>query len=364
MSDNLNPTGDESVEAVDESGQGNPTEPTDGLQNQEVDFDKEDNVAKIREHAKSLKTDLTESKPYREFIESNFGNLDSARIANEVYSSYAGENFNPDEFINSLSKLSPDRVKALTEKLAKDTASNIASEQIKKTFGGEVSDADVAEFRKYRESKALTGIPDELRFNSDGTPKSEEELAPIRKLYEEQAEIKRRLDAGDIEKREAERQAAQAMKEAEVGQFAGNRLKVLEPEFAVYGLNDVDGDSPEVRQNKATVREIIVSGITNQFLKDPEGKAAYDAAVQHIERGESPLAKRYEPKIEKKLLTLMRTPAVEKLMKVFQSKEAPKEPRPEISNSGGSPQGNPNNGKVADGNDIYQNLVNSGKLKP
>lgn len=360
MIDELNPTSENVESQVPEEA----VQP----ENQEAAFDVEtsDNVKQIRDYAKSLKTDLDKYKPSHEFVETKFGNLSNAELAANFYGDFAGEEFDPDKFLQVIGQLSPQRAKQLTDKLSSAEAQTLAKTEIEKIFGSKPTTEEISLFKKWKESGYNLGegddIPDALKVDSDGNPRSDEEIQFLRDL---QRQVK---ENNVTNKAEAEATAQkehydQQMKvQTEINDFSAERLKVLENEFKLVGLEYNEKDTAEQRSDKDFVKSFILDGISGAFLKDSNAAKDYTSAIEHIEKGESLLARRFEPKIEAKLLEIFRKDAVTKMLEKFlQPKEQP-ELRPEINESG-TPKGSETpTGRVTT-DDLIKKLVDRGDLK-
>lgn len=363
MIENLEePVGDttESVETVPET-----TEVETGG---EFDADKADNIAQFREQYKTLKADLGTYKPSHEFISETFGDIENAKLADTIYRGFSGETFDESEFIKTLEQLSPSRTEQLVKTLASQQAQELAKTEVAKIFGGEVTPDEIALFKRFKESGYGLGegddIPDEAKFDADGNPLSE---ATINYLRDVQRQVKEFNQIKTSEKTEAEQRAAQesqAKIQDALGRFSNDRLKVLDKEFEVYGLNPDANDTADQRAEKDAIKSFIRNGISGLFMEDEQGATNYGSAVTHISQGESLLARRYEPKIEAKLLELVRSKPVSRLLSSLSKQDSQKEERPEINNSGASTTDtSPQTGRVS-ADDIFKTLTERGILKP
>ena len=115
---------------------------------QEFDIEKADNVTQIREYAKGLKTDLDTYKTTHKFVEDSFGDIENAKLAQDVYSKFTSAEFNPDEFVKAIEGLSPTRAKALVEKLAEQQSGTLVQKRLGEMFGGEVNQDEIKLFKQ------------------------------------------------------------------------------------------------------------------------------------------------------------------------------------------------------------------------
>lgn len=357
--DSLNPAPDGAESQVTDV-----TEPS-----TEVDIDKSDNVQQLRDYAKGLKTDLGKYKTTHEFVQTKFGDVKNAELASDIYASFAGDEFDPDKFLSVVTQLSPSRAKALTDKLTSTQTEALAKVQVEKMFGGKVTDSDVKLFKEWKETGYGLGdgedIPEALKFNSDGTPKSDEEIEFLRNLQKQVKETQQFNQNKELTEKEALELETQENLKNQVNAFSSDRLKVLDSEFKVLGLADADGDTAEVRTEKDMLRDFLRDGIAGAFMKNPESSRDYVSAIEHIQKGEPLLARRYEASIETKLLGIMRSKPMERMLKFLTESQTPRleEERPEISTSGASTEGGNKTEKPLTGDEMYDKLVREGKLK-
>lgn len=339
--------------------------PVEGSQS-EFDFEKSDNLSQIREYAKGLKADLQKYKPSSEFIESSFGDLENAKLASSIYTGFAGDEFDPEKFLDVISQLSPSRANQLKESLTKKEAAQLAQAEIEKMFGGKVSKEDVEFFKKFKESGYGLGIeddiPEALKFDAEGNPKSEEEIEFLRNLQKQVKESQHYRNQEAETKLTQQQQEQQAKIQEAVGQFSSDRINVLNNEFDALGLNPAPTDTADQRLEKEAIKSFVIDGVSGLFLKDAAGAKDYNAALQHIQNGEYLLARRYETRIDAKLLEIFRSKPVTRLLQSLTKVESDdKEERPEISNSGASQDTTPS-GKTPTANDIFDSLVKAGKI--
>lgn len=346
--------------------------PIEGAENQEAtpevtetfDYEKTDNLSQLRDYAKGLKTDLGKYKPANDFIETSFGDVENAKLASSVYNSFAGEKFEPEEFLKTISQLSPARASQLVESLSAKQATELAKAEVEKILGGKVSAEEVKLFKNWKESGYNLGtdddIPEALKFDKDGNPKSDEEIQFLRDL---QSEVKkgRQEKLTEAQQKELDAQIAESTRvQNDIAEFSTGRIKVLDKEFEAIGLAPTATDTAEERAEKDTIRSFIIDGVSGLFLKDMQGATDYKSAVSHIENGENLLARRYETRIEAKLLEIMRSKSVTRLLQSLTKVESTEE-RPELSNSGTSQNDSKQTGRMTS-QDIFDKLVREGKL--
>lgn len=334
-------------------------------ESQGFDLEKSDNLSQIRDYAKGLKSDLETYKQSHLFVDESFGSIENAKIAQLLYSSFAGEEFNVDDFNKILSQLSPQRAEQLAKSIAGTVSEKAVEEKLSSLFGGKVSEEEVKLFRQWKETGYNLGddddIPEALKFDKDGNPRSDEEIEFLRGLQRTVQETRK----ANQTKEETERQQAEQTRQAEIqkniNEFSSERIKVLDNEFNAVGLMPSNTDTAELAKEKEFVRNFLINGISGMFLSNPDYSNDYDSAMRHISNGERLLARRYEPRIEKNLLTIFRSEPVKKLLQAFTVKEGEPQVRPEISTTGTTETKKPDGRVTAD--DIFNSLVASGKVK-
>lgn len=326
-------------------------------------------IENLRNEYKSLKKDLETYKSSHKFITDNFGDTETASQAKQLFDSFSGSDFDENTFLSYIKELSPQRTDKLVETLATERAKNIADAKVKELFGGSYSPEELKLFKEFKESgyglAASDDVPDEFRFNEDGSPKSEKEIEFLRNLYGRVKSIE--------SERETERQELQRIREQEkasaiqreVDNFANSRLAILEKEYDNLGLNYIEGDSAETKSKKEAIKAFITHGVIGSFLADPTANSNYEAALNHIRNKEPLLAKRYEARIESQLLDIVRSDHILNFLKTVTTHNENPESRPEISTSGnyGVKDTTTTTGRVT-ANDIAETLIRSGKVRP
>lgn len=347
--------------------EGTPSETQDIQSTPEFDVERTDNISQIREHVKGLKADLDTYKSTHNFVTESFGDLENAKLAQQLYNGFVADEFEPDYFLEAISELSPTRAQKLTEALASKYAPQVAEERLVEYFGGDVTPEEVELFRQWRNSGYMIteeeDIPDAFKFDSFGNPLSEEQVEQFRNQFKMLNELRSRVEnqvsQAELKQQEELQQQYRERLEGQINDFDQANLKVLEADFEKFGLGLSESDTPDQRNQKEMVREFLIGGIGKLFLANSELSKNYQTALAHIENGEARLARRYEPKIQKGLLDIVRSEPISKLLSSFVP-AAPKQARPEISNSGVSAP------PVAQGGsreERIQNLVASGALR-
>lgn len=309
----------------------------------EFDADRVDNISQLREHVKGLKSDLETYKSTHSFLEESFGDLENAKLAHQLYSKVLAEDFEPDSFVEFIGSLSPSRAKAIAERISSEGAAEIAYQKIQEYFGGEVTPEEVALFKQWRDSGYMIteedDIPDAFKYDSYGNPLSDEQVQAFKEQFQMlnqlRSQVERQVSSVEEQKqKELEQQYYESINNA-VNEFETNNIKVLESDLAKVGLTFSENDTPQVRQEKQVLREFFVGGIGRLFLSRPDLQKDYQSAIAHIQNGEQLLARRYEPRIQKGLLEILRSEPISKLMQSL-TPNRPTYARPEISNSGAS----------------------------
>lgn len=282
-----------------------------------LDVEKIDNVGQVRDWGKGWEKSAKEYEPSHKFITEKFGDMSQAELAHEIYANLFSDNFDPNSLLQVIGKVSPSRSQQLIENFAKDKAKELVPQALTELFGENPSKEEIALFKQWRE-KGIFGesedLPDFLKFDEEGNPRSEEELQWFRDLKKQADKTNQStLQAQQEREAQAEKERTREI-EASVEEFAESSLKVLEPDLEAFGLAIAPTDTQEVKAEKEVQRAFVLGGIKELFLKNPEALKAYTSAVQHIEKGEPLLAKRYEPQVKKALLTIFRDGKLEKFL--------------------------------------------------
>ena len=308
----------------------------------EFNVETADNLSQIRDYAKGLKTDLESYKPSATFLQESFGDIENAKLAHQIYSGYTSEEFDPDKFVKTIQEISPSRAEALVSQLAKTQSEKAVQERIQTLFGGEPNEKEIELFKQWKASGYMMGsdedeLPDVFKYDKDGNPRGDEEIEALAREFkmirDTQKTLKEQTSQKETEQRKAQELERQTQIQAQVQEYDESRLKILESDFSKFGLGFADSDTKEQREDKEAIREFVIGGISKLFWKNQDLVKDYETALRHIERGEAVLARRYEPRIEKGLLDIARSPRITKMLEALVPND-PNQPRPEISNSG------------------------------
>lgn len=333
----------------------------------ELDVDRVDNISQLREHVKGLKSDLETYKSSHSFLEESFGDLENAKLAHQMYSQVLAEEFEPDGFVEFIGSLSPSRAKAIAERISENKAAEVAYNKIQEIFGSEVTPEEVALFKQWRDSGYMIteqdDIPDAFKYDAYGNPLSQEQIEAFKQQFDMLNKLRSQVEnqvysVQEQKQKELEQQQQEVIQNA-IDEFDGNNLKVLESDLAKVGLSFSENDTPQVREEKQAIREFFLGGIGRLFMTKPELQRDYQSAIAHIQNGEQLLARRYEPRIQKGLLEILRSGPISKLMQSL-TPNRPTYARPEISNSGVSAPAPQTSGSRED---RIRQLVASGALK-
>jgi len=355
--------------AGSETPEGTVVETTEVTPNQEFDIDKADNVASIRTYAKGLKDDLGKFKPSHEFISSKFGDIKNAEIAHSLYTAFASEEFDPENVEKVLSQLSPQRTQKLFETKASTKAEEIAQNKIKEIFGGKAPTKDeITRYNEWVKSGYGLGdgddIPDALKFDAQGNPKSDEEIQFLRDLQKSVKEQNAFKQQEEQQRIQAETEAQERAVQARVNEFTNARLNVLHKELDILGLKPLETDTSADKENKALLRDFILNGVSGIYLSNPEMAKDFHSAMGHLHDNEMLLARKYEANIEDALLKILRGDALKSFFDALAKPDTVHEGRQEISNAGASStptEGKPKAGETAD--ELFARLVREGKIK-
>lgn len=284
----------------------------------EVDIEKATDVSQVRDWGKGWQTSAQEYEPAHKFLSENYGgSLEQAELGHSVFNALFSEKFDPQSFLKVVEQISPNRSKQLIENFATEEAKKLIPSQLKELFGSEVSKEDAALFKSWKESGMFgkaDDLPEFLKFDKDGNPRSEEELKFFRDM---QSQVKSVTQSKDQEKAEKERLAyieKEQKVEQDIQSFADGRLNTLRKEFDTFPALKFDAsDTEDIRLEKTILRKFVEDGLAGVFMAG-EGKKNYDSAIAFIENGEPMLARKYESLIEADLIKLFRSNTLEKLL--------------------------------------------------
>lgn len=354
------------VETTINSPEGAPSEAQGSTSSPELDVERIDNISQLREHVKGLRSDLDTYKSTHNFVNESFGDLENAKLAYQLYNGFVADEFEPDEFIKSINELSPNRANKLIEAFSQQYAPKFAEQKITEYFGGNVTPEEVELFKQWRNSGYMVteedDIPDAFKYDSYGNPLSDEQVEQFRTQFKMLNELRSRVENQVAQAESKQQEEIMSQWQAEINQqvaeFDQSNLKILDADLEKFGLGLSESDSPDQRAQKEMVRSFLIGGIGNLFLANPELSKNYYTALSHIENGESRLARRYEPKIQKGLLDIVRSEPISKLLSSFVP-DAPRQARPEISNSGVSA---PTGQTASSREERIRNLMSSGVI--
>lgn len=347
--------------------EGAPSEAQGSYTSPELDVERIDNVSQLRDHVKGLKSDLETYKSTHNFVSETFGDLENAKLAQQLYSGFVSEDFEPDEFYSIINEVSPTRTKALIEKFAQKEAMPMAYEKVKELFGSEVTPEEVSLFRQWRDSGYMIteedDIPDAFKYDSYGNPLSEDQVNVFKEQFQMlnnlRSQIENQVTATQQREEQERLEQIEMQRQEKINNFDLTNLKVLENDLQKVGLDLRDSDTPELRQQKEFVREFIVGGVGRMFLGNPQLAKDYQTALAHLSAGEDRLARRYEPRIQKGLLDILRSEPISRLLSSL-TPSVPRQARPEISSSGmPAPSGQPADNRE----ERIRNLMSSGVIQ-
>jgi len=343
-------------------------EPSSETQPPVVDVDKESGIENIRTYARSLRDDVNTYKPVAEFVTNSFGDVENAKVAHQIYSQFVDEQFSPDKFFETISSLSPKRAEAVLNTLGSAQADKVVQQKLAEMFGGEVSTDEVTLFKQWKETgyglQNEEELPEAFKYDAQGNPLSEEQIEVFEKQFKALKEMGKKLEGNVSEREKAEKAKAEADRVAKVNQaideFDNGRLKILEPDLEKFGLKVLPTDTPEQAKEKSFLKEFILGGVVRLFASNPELMKDYSTALGHIQNGETLLARRYEPRIEKGVVDTLRSPAIIKMLSALVP-QTPPEPRSEIPNLGGGQPQVKGEGKSIE--ELTKQLFATGKIK-
>ena len=205
-------------------------------------------------------------------------------------------------------------------------------------------------------------MPENLKVDKDGNPRSDEELEFLRTLKNQVKELSDGRKTTETSAREQAEYERQQIINEQVNDFGLKSLDILNGEFEALGLNPTKDDTPDSISRKENLKKFIVHGVSGMFLADPDASRDYQSAVEHISRGESLLARRYESRIEKKLVETFRSDFLKELRQSLGMPDKKVEPRPDISNTGQTTDGS--RAPKGDRDSWLKSLVERGIITP
>jgi hypothetical protein len=301
----------------------------------------------------TLKAEVKPYEPYKDFIKSVVDQEISPVILTEAKSMFdsfvaldsideesAEYGAKTDEFLSGLYKLSPVAFNRAMMSLV-DNNKELISKRLGVTATQESANVDDQE----------VPVPD---FDPEsGEPLSEE----IKNLIRASNERVKNFNAKEKERKDADDAAlaAQAQKDAEaqhrqidqaIETYRNDRMAVIDRTIAKdLGLQDSPKDTPEMKADKALLREVIKGATVSAFGADPKAREHYKNAVDNIAQGKAKLADGLAFNIEQSMGNHAKR-IVEFAMKLFADansfrsgqvqKAADGEERKEISDTGAS----------------------------
>lgn len=237
-----------------------------------------------------------------EFVVRNLGfeSIEDARIASALYKQFVGDSFNPNEFMNELARYSPARVTQLVQTVVEAIVPTVRDQITKSLFGDSVSREEIEAFRRFKEAGGLLGvlgnddgdIPEALKYNADGTPKSEEEVEFLRSLKAQAREAQKLVDARRAEEEARKQQEQQAYFAKVESEYTGQFARVVDQTLAhLLGPN-------------ARTLGGLRYAIMGMFGEFPENARLFNEGLAAAMRGDAIGATRAAKEVQKRLLAL------------------------------------------------------------
>jgi hypothetical protein len=252
----------------------------------------------LRTAYETLKAEVAPLEPYKDFIKTAVENEISPVMLQEgkalldsflsLESAGEGEEVNASPFLSALYQLSPDAFNRAMMTLVDDN-----KDFITKRLGIEAK----------TEADASSSVGDEDIPVPDFDPETGEPLSDELKAFiKSNIEKVREFNAKEKARTETERAAAaaQAEKEAEeqnarveaaITSYREERMKVIDTTIEKsLGLQELPTDKPEVKADKAMLRDIIKGATVSSFGNDAKARELYKNAVDKIAEGKNKLA--------------------------------------------------------------------------
>lgn len=297
------------------------TADTQGNQDAQTDDQLSEEIPQGQDFHKTLawgkgwkETAQTKYKPAYDFISEKFGeDLSVAEIAADMYATIAGEEFKPEEVLKAFEELSPARAEQLRSYILGSHAEEAATKYLQEKLGIEsLTDDDVEQYKLFKQAGGLEGllaaenddIPEALKYNQDGTRKSDEEIAFLQDIKRQTDQNAKARQTEQEQKRQAQMQADEARKEQAVQTYTAERLKVVDDFGKNLGLTVTDDErknAPEIAETKDLLSHILQVGAVALYGQNEEAAKAYRQAQAHLRAGEPVLAERYKLKIEREM---------------------------------------------------------------
>jgi hypothetical protein len=278
-----------------------------------------DGAASARKWGEEWRKSATEYKTAHDFIDQNFGgDIEAAKMAVEVFNAVASDNFDPAKTVETFKKLSPQRTTALQNFISEQNKDAVKETVLKELFGDKVKPEEVEAFRKYKEvggNLAMFGdadnvdIPEELKFNEDGSKKTDKEIEFLRQMKQDAIRNAKAIASEKDARIKKEKLEAQNQLNSAVETFVNQRTDVINQLADEFGLKPVKGEKPEITQKKETLRGILNYATLGLFGQDEKAVADYQSAMMHLANNEPLLANQYSRRIENHLLKAASTVA-------------------------------------------------------
>jgi len=293
-------------------------EDKDDLKTPDGDTVKATRISEVKDWGKGWQTTAEQREPAHKFIEERYkGNMEEAEISANLFEKVLGNDissFNPSEIFSELSTLSKPRAEKLVEFFAMNpTVLGMAEQKIiEQVFGKDLTPEELQEdlegyklFKQVGGLSALLGedgeLPAQLQYDSDGNPKSEEELNIYKTFLNELKGIK------TDRQREAEAKALEAtnnQKAAEdkaIGDYTEERFDGVNNVIKQLGLEIKTDDSDEVSATKLRDSRMIKFYVLGMASDDETFKSVYTEAVNAIKSGDTITANRKKIELNAKI---------------------------------------------------------------
>lgn len=311
-------------------------------------------IDEVRKWGEGYKKQYTDAEPLIKLITDDFGGVDNARLAHQIFSQVAGADFSPDALVETISKIAPNRASAIKAHYAAQAAEQARQTAISELFGRELSASELKSVQQFLTQGALPqteDIPEDWKFDAEGNPLPEARVEQLRSQHRAWLQTQKQLESIQNREQEREQREQAARIEAAVDKYTNSRLEVINKAAERLGLNSTPEDAPEVASRKDMLQQILLGTSMFIFTQDEACSALYNQALKHLNTpGEEFLARNLEPRIEAKLTEKVNAVA-DIISALNESKAATAnaqiksatDTRPEITNGSGAP----NNGQPA-----------------
>lgn len=275
-------------------------------------------ISEVKDWGKGWQTTAEQREPAHKFIEERYkGNMEEAEISANLFEKVLGNNiddFNPTDIFSELSELSKPRAEKLVEFFATNKSVLEMAEQriIEQVFGKDLTAEELQEdlegyklFKQVGGLSALLGengeLPAQLQYDSDGNPKSEEEVNIYKTFLNELKGIKTDRQKEAEAKSVEETNKRQAAEHTAIESYTEERFDGVNSAIKQLGLEIKTDDSEEISAAKLRDSRMIKFYVLGMASDDESFKSVYTEAVNAIKSGDSITASRKKIELNAKI---------------------------------------------------------------